>query len=183
MWELSERQLKELGDLFVKFYKDKLKEKIYPYGNPKVRGIGNKVASGRLLNSLSAKVKDTPDGLMLELTYMDYLKYVNLGRRKGRGMVPIKALLEWIKVKRIKGRNKKGRFIKDLSFAFAIQKNIFKYGIRPANVFDKTYDTFEDVLANPPAEFRDEYERLYQAIGEDVENFLSNVINKEIPSN
>jgi hypothetical protein len=70
-----------------------------------------------------------------------------------------------------------------LSFAFAIQKNIFKYGIRPANVFDKTYDTFEDVLANPPAEFRDEYERLYQAIGEDVENFLTNVINKEIPSN
>lgn len=182
MWELSEQQLKELGDLFIDFYKKKLREEIYPYGNPNVRGTSNKVASGKLVDSLSARVTDTPDGLVLELSYMDYLKYVNLGRRRKKGKVPIKSLLRWIKDRRIRGRNKKGRFIKDLSFAFAIQRNIFKYGIRPANVFDKTYDSFEEVLLNPPPQFRDEYERLYDAIGQDVENFLIQTINQELPS-
>jgi hypothetical protein len=182
MWELTEQQLQQLGELFVDFYKERLKDKIYPYGNPNQRGLGNKVASGKLLNSLSATVKDTDDGLMIEITYMDYLKYVNLGRRPRKGFVPIKALLNWIKVKGIRGRNKKGRFIKDLSFAYAIQKNIYKYGIRPANVFDKTYDSFEDILSDPPIAFRDEYEQLYEAIGQDVENFLIQTINRELSS-
>ena len=41
MWELSEQQLKELGDLFIDFYKKKLREEIYPYGNPNARGVGH----------------------------------------------------------------------------------------------------------------------------------------------
>jgi hypothetical protein len=182
MWELTQEQLNQLGQLFVDYYRERIKDKIYPYGNPNQRGLGNKVASGRLLNSLSAQVKDTQDGLVLEITYMDYFKYVNLGRRPRKGFVPIRALLEWIRVKGIKGRNKKGRFIKNLSFAFAIQRNIYKYGIRPANVFDKAYDSFEDILENPPIAFRDEYDQLYDAIGRDVENFLEKTINKELSS-
>jgi hypothetical protein len=119
-----------------------------------------------------------------QISYMDYFKYVNRGRKPKSKRVPIPALLEWIKYKKIKPRDKKGRFIKmkPMSLAFAIQTNIYKFGIRPANIFDKTYDDFEDVLINPPAEFRDEYEQLYQAIGEDVENFIINTINKELPS-
>jgi hypothetical protein len=182
MWELTEQQLQDLGDIFIDFYKKKITEKIYPYGNPKVRGLGNKVASGKLLNSLSAKVKDTPDGLMLELSYMDYLKNVNFGRKPKKKKVPVNVLLQWIKDKRIRGRNKKGRFIKDLSFAFAVQQNIFKYGIRPTNIFDKTYDSFEDVLLNPPPQLSDQYTLLYDAIGQDVENFLIQTINQEIES-
>ena len=182
MWELSEKELEKLGKMFKDFYQDKIDEKIYPFGNPKIRGLGNKVASGNLYNSLSVKVIDTEDGLMLELSYADYLKNVNFGRRKGKGKVPIKALLKWIKDRGLKGRNKKGKYIKDLSFAFGIQQNIFKYGIRPANIFDKAYDSLEDILSNPPSYFRDEYEKLYDKIGQDVENFLINTINKEISS-
>jgi hypothetical protein len=183
MWELSEQELNSLGKLFTAFYKKKIKEKIYPFGNP-IRGLGNKIASGRLYNSISAQVVETQEGLKLEITYMDYFKYVNRGRKPKSKRVPIPALLEWIKYKKIKPRDKKGRFIKmkPMSLAFAIQTNIYKFGIRPANIFDKTYDDFEDVLINPPAEFRDEYEQLYQAIGEDVENFIINTINKELPS-
>ena len=182
MWELSEKELEKLGKMFKDFYQDRLDDKIYPYGNPKVRGVGNKVASGNLYNSLSVQVKDTEEGLVLEISYLDYLKNVNFGRRKGKKKVPLQSLLKWIKEKGVKGRNKKGKFIKDTSFAFAIQQNIFKYGIRPANVFDKAYDSLEDILANPPAYFRDEYEKLYDKIGQDVENFLINTINREIPS-
>lgn len=184
MYELTEQQLQQLGDMFAAFYRQKIKAKIYPFGNPNVRGVSNKVASGKLLNSIKTKVKETPEGLMLEVEYMDYFKYVNLGRRKGGKYVPIKALLDWIKIRGIRRRDEKGRFVKgsQLSLAFAIQKNIHKFGIRRTNIYDKAYDSLEDVLMNPPAEFRDDFERLYNAIGNDVENFIINTLNKEIPS-
>ena len=184
MWELTEEQLEQLGNMFAAFYRQKIKAKIYPFGNPNVRGVSNKVASGKLLNSIKTKVKETPEGLMLEVEYMDYFKYVNLGRRKGGKYVPIKALLDWIKIRGIRRRDEKGRFVKgsQLSLAFAIQKNIHKFGIRRTNIYDKAYDSLEDVLMNPPAEFRDDFERLYNAIGNDVENFIINTLNKEIPS-
>ena len=184
MYELSEKQLQQLGDMFAAFYRQKIKAKIYPFGNPSVRGLSNKVASGKLLNSIKTKVKETPDGLMLEIEYMDYFKYVNLGRRKGGKFVPIKALLDWIKIRGIRRRDEKGRFVKgsQLSLAFAIQKNIHKFGIRRTNIYDKAYDSLEDVLMNPPPEFRDDFERLYNAVGDDVENFITRIINKEIPS-
>ena len=166
--------------MFINFFKQKLQQPIYPYGNPNVRGQGNKVASGQLLNSLTATVvPKTGGGFELVITYMDYFQNVNLGRRPGRGMVPIPALLDWIKVRGIRGRNKKGKFISNLSFAFAIRQNIFKFGIRPANIYDKAYDSFEAILENPPAEFRDEYNRLYEAMGRDVENFIAQTVNKE----
>ena len=184
MYELTEEQLEQLGNMFAAFYRQKIKAKIYPFGNPNVRGVSNKVASGKLLNSIKTKVKETPEGLMLEVEYMDYFKYVNLGRRKGGKYVPIKALLDWIKIRGIRRRDEKGRFVKgsQLSLAFAIQKNIHKFGIRRTNIYDKAYDSLEDVLMNPPAEFRDDFERLYNAIGNDVENFIINTLNKEIPS-
>lgn len=184
MYDLTEEQLKQLGDMFVAFYKQKIKAKIYPFGNPNIRGKSNKVASGKLLNSIKANVKETPEGLMLEVEYMDYFKYVNLGRRKGGKFVPIKALLEWIKIRGIRRRDKKGRFVKgsQLSLAFAIQKNIHKFGIRRTNIYDKAYDSLEDVLMNPPPEFRDDFERLYDAVGNDVENFIIKTLNREIPS-
>ena len=121
---------------------------------------------------------------MLEVEYMDYFKYVNLGRRKGGKYVPIKALLDWIKIRGIRRRDEKGRFVKgnQLSLAFAIQKNIHKFGIRRTNIYDKAYDALEDALINPPAEFRDDFERLYEAVGNDVENFIIRTLNKEIPS-
>ncbi len=94
MFELSEIELQRLGTLFVNFFKQKLQEKIYPYGNPQ-RGVGDKVASGQLLNSLTATVVPKQGGgFELVITYMDYFQNVNFGRRPGKGMVPIPALLD-----------------------------------------------------------------------------------------
>lgn len=182
MWELSEIELQRLGTLFINFFKQKLQQKIYPYGNPQ-RGVGDKVATGQLLNSLTATVMPKTDGgFELVITYMDYFKNVNLGRRPGVGLVPIPALLDWIKVRGIRGRRPNGQFMPNLSLAFAIQKSIYKFGIRPANIYDKAYDSFEALLENPPPEFQNEYNALYDAIGQDVENFIEMTVNKEFPS-
>lgn len=55
--------------------------------------------------------------------------------KKGEHPLPMKVLIDWIKKENI-------RFNIDLQkgMAFAIQKNIIKFGIRPANIEDKLYD-------------------------------------------
>jgi hypothetical protein len=184
MWEYTDEALQHIGDLFVAELKKKIKQKSYPYGNPDVKGEGNKYASGDLYNSISANVIQTKDGATLEISYNDYFKYVNKGRKKGRGLVPIKAILKWISIRGIKGRNKKGRFIKNISFAFAIQKNIFKYGIRPANIYDNTLDTLEETFNNLPNNFppylMEGYRELYEAIGQDANLFIEATLEKEL---
>jgi hypothetical protein len=82
----------------------------------------------------------------------------------------------------LRGRNKKGQFIPNLSFAFAIQTNIYKFGIRPSNIYDKGLDGLLDFVDNPPAELADELQEIYAMIAEDVNNFLVQTINKELPS-
>ena len=184
MWEGTEEELQELGEIFVEHYKQILTQKRFPFGNPNVKGLGNKYATGDLYNSISAKVQNTTRGLQLEITYLDYYKNVNFGRRPGGKKVPIKALMEWIRVRGIKKRDAKGRFAKGgiKSLAFAIQTNIHKFGIRRANLFDKAYTSLEDAFERPPAFLEAQFTQLYEAIGQDVENFIINTFEKYIPS-
>jgi hypothetical protein len=186
MFELTDRELQRFGTFLVTLMKKKIKEKIYPYGNPETRGKGNKYASGQLYNSLTATVIPSKNNKPSELviTYQDYFKYVNLGRKANKRKVPIFNLLQWIKIRGIKAKDKKGKQIKDLSLAFAIQTNIFRYGIRPANIYDKALDDFSSVLddlpRNIPQELRAEYESLINAVEEDVNQFIDRSIDKEI---
>jgi len=180
MFELTEEALQKLGTLFVKMMKQKIRERIYPYGNPQ-SGVGDKYASGNLYNSLTATVMPNGDDFELVITYADYFKYVNQGRRAGVKKVPLTALLDWIKIRGIRGRDKKGRFIPNLSLAFAIRQNIYKYGIRPANIYDKGLDSLEAIFENPPPELQQAYTDLYAAIENDVVNFVdANISTKEI---
>lgn len=181
-YPLTKIALNDLGELFTEMLKRKIQQKIYPYGNPDVRGIGNKVASGNLLNSISYKVVMVDNVETLEITYADYFEYVNKGRRIGAKRVPLNALIEWIKIRGIRRRDERGRFAKGgrLSLAFAIQQNIFKYGIRPANLYDKTLDSLEDLFDNPPPEIANELNDLFRAIEGDINNLIENTIIKEI---
>lgn len=181
---LTRQALEYVGGIFVDYMKTKIQENIYPYGwvgdPPTSRGVGNKVASGKLLDSLTYNVIDEGGQPVLVLTYVDYFKYVNLGRRPGVKRVPMKVLFDWIKIKKIRGRDKKGRFIKDMSLAWAIQTNIFKYGIRPANIYDKTLDSIEDLFDNPPAEIQAEIDELVEAMAGDINNLILQTIEDEI---
>jgi len=179
---LTERALNKFGELFTQYLKDAISKKQYPYGNPQ-RGVGDKVASGKLLDSISYDVEvDTNGDPMLVISYIDYFQNVNWGRRPEKKKVPISSILDWIKVRGLQGRNKKGQFIPRLSFAFAIQTNIYKFGIRPANIYDKGLDGLLDFVDNPPPGLADEWQDVYDMIAEDVNVFIEKTINIELPS-
>lgn len=173
----------QIAEMIDKMIKDILTEKVYPYGHPQF-GIGNKVASGSLRDSIEVQVVRRNENLMIEILANDYFQWVQSGRAKGKKGVPVSAILAWMRSRGItatdrtnnefkalqsqvatayiinKGRIKKGKhalpmdvlinwikekkivFNVDLQkgMAFAIQKNIIKFGIRPANIEDKLYD-------------------------------------------
>lgn len=183
---LTERALNRFGELFTQYLKEEIKKKQYPYGNPQ-RGLGDKVASKKLLDSISYDVEiDTNGDPMLVLSYIDYFQNVNFGRRKETKKVPIDSILSWIKIRGIKPKDYKGRGrpskLGQLSLAFAIQTNIYKFGIRPANIYDKGLDGLLDFVDNPPQGLADEWQDVYDMIAEDVNVFLQQTINKELPS-
>jgi hypothetical protein len=74
----------------------------------------------------------------------DYFQWVQSGRKPGAKGVPIDSIEQWIRDRKLKGRDKKGKFIKNRNFAFAIQKNIKKFGIRPSNFLDVAVDKLQD---------------------------------------
>jgi hypothetical protein len=178
----------EIAELIDDMLKDILRENIYPYGHPQF-GVGNKVASGGLVNSIEVKVVRKNTDIVIELFANDYFQWVQSGRLAGKKGVPIPAILGWMRSRGINGtdrnnskygalqsqvatayiinkaRIKKGlkalpmkvlldwvkekniKFNIDLdkSMAFAIQKNIKKFGIRPSNIEDKL---FEQIASN-----------------------------------
>ena len=87
-----------------------------------------KVATGALLNSIRYKV--TSRGTIV-FNYNETGKYVESGRRKNSRFPPPASILQWIRVKGIKGRSKDGRFISNNSLAFLIGRSIAKNGIKP----------------------------------------------------
>jgi hypothetical protein len=94
----------------------------------------------------------------------EYGQFVQSGRLPGKGFVPVGSLMKWIKQRGLKGRDKKGKFITDKSFAFAIQKNIKKFGIRPANFIDVS---IEKIMEDP---------RITELLGEAAYDELINAI-------
>lgn len=85
---------------------------------------------GNLYNTLKYEVKNN----VMEIISANYAEYVDKGRLSGKKKVPIQALVKWIKFNNIKPRNSKsGRFTTVIGMAYAIQTNIFKYGITERN--------------------------------------------------
>jgi len=118
--------------------KDTLLEKRYEYGWPS-KGVSNKKATGGLINSIKVIQieENNTDILKVEMKDPNY-KYVEEGRRKGtakgKGYVPIKAILKWMAQRGIGIRNEKGQFVKDdaarTAAAFRISNSIRVNGIR-----------------------------------------------------
>ena len=179
---LTTQALQEFGKLFTSYLKEEINREQFPYGNPE-RGLGNKVASGKLRDSIGYEVITGSDGNpTLEISYVNYFENVNLGRRKQKKRVPVKAILDWIKVRGIAAQNDNGIPIPPLSLAFAIQTNIYKFGIRKTNIYDKGLDGLLDFVDNPPPELAQELQDIYNMIAEDVNNFIERTITKELPS-
>ncbi len=134
--------LEKIAPIIEDILKKTLEQKRYPFGFAKFRGVGNKVASGKLRDSISVQVKKVNDNeTIIQVLSEQYAQWVQSGRLPGKKGVPISAIEEWIKSRGLQGRDKTGKFIKRRSFAFAIQNNIKKFGIRPSNFLDVALET------------------------------------------
>lgn len=157
--------LQAIAPIIEKAIKQSLAEKRYPFGHKKM-GLGNKIASGTLYNSVQVNVNGVnrtmsqpiinrtnsltgsdrdnrntgQNRTKIEVYMAEYWQWVQSGRLPGKKGVPLGSIEKWIAERGLKGRDKKGRFTTNRSFAFAIQKNIKKFGIRPSNFLDVAFD-------------------------------------------
>jgi hypothetical protein len=108
----------------------------------------NKRASGKLINSLDHRVRMDAEGWIIEILGEDYLEYVDQGvdgrfsvygspYRYTNKMPPVSAISKWCDIKGI-----------SRSAAFAIAKNIFKFGIEPTYVIQNTEREFKADLGD-----------------------------------
>jgi hypothetical protein len=156
--------LEAIAPILEQIIKDSLEQKRYPFGFANNTGDSNKVASGKLRDSVKVEVVEKKNETILQVIMIEYAQYVQAGRMSGKGKVPIKSLLQWIKDRKLKGRNKKGQYISNLNFAYAIQTNIKKFGIRPAGFIDIS---IEKIMSDP---------RITELIGEAAYDDLINAI-------
>lgn len=98
--------IKDIGEEIVKKYKSELKNK-------------NKIASGKLYNSIDYKLEVTSNSIKLIFISEDYFINVEDGRPAGKRMPPIDVIKKWCKQKGILEKN-----------AYAIARNISLKGIR-----------------------------------------------------
>jgi hypothetical protein len=157
--------LEKIAPIIETIMKKTLEQKRYPFGFAKFRGTGNKVASGKLRDSISVNVvKVNQEETIIQVISEEYAQWVQSGRLPGKKGVPISALENWIKSRGLQGRDKKGKFIKRRSFAFAIQNNIKKFGIRPSNFLDVALE----MIAEDP--------KIMDLIGDEAYDDLINLI-------
>lgn len=111
-------------------------------------------ASEALFNSIHSVIDQTLTGVTISTQALYYAKFVNAGRKPGTKGVPIDALVEWIRRKRLNMEGKRER-----SVAFAIQRSIRDKGIKPSRFIDKSIDKFNKSkrLENNIERFLDEY--------------------------
>jgi len=126
---IKRRALDEFALLFVKTLKEQL--------------INNKPfskrASGRLVESINIKIDEKEGGETITILAEDYLKFVDQGvsgtiRKYNTPYSykskkpPINVILQWMRLKGI-----------PQEAAYPIQNKIFRFGLKPTNVIDKTF--------------------------------------------
>jgi hypothetical protein len=108
------------------------------------KGLNN---SSALYNSMMVTYDSTPT---IKIESLDYLKYLDGGRRAGARKIPVQIILKWIKRKKIRPRNARGQF-KSMTLnqlAFVIQRSIFNIGIRPRNILKKSFQEIDKLYKN-----------------------------------
>lgn len=94
---------------------------------------GRKIATGNLVNSLVFKYSFNAGRYTIQITGEKYLINVDRGRRAGAKRPPIQAIINWINIKRIRIKVKKGQKRQDVvrGVAFAMSNKISQRGIKP----------------------------------------------------
>lgn len=128
-----------------------LKKAMEKYGEALVLEIvkqlksADKIATGNLAKSVDYELIEALDSIAVNILSLDYMDVVDGGRRKGAKAPPTDVIVKWMKVRKIKGRDKRGRFIKDKSTAFLIARAIGKNGIKPTFVIKKSINKLKSL--------------------------------------
>ena len=161
--------------VFAKKFQETLKASLikpYPFApgyNKERRPFGvrdMKSKTGNLYKSIEVEYDTSKDTIVISM--LDYWQNVNDGRKPGK-YVPIKPLMEWIRHKGFNKNKKTGKFQKFSikGMAFAVSKNIQKFGIAPTNFYDDAFVKFiEDYQEGP-----------LNAMGIDIQNFFAKIID------
>lgn len=138
-----------------------------------------KSASGKLADSIYADLRLHKQSFSLEFWMTPYGEFVDKGvsgKKKKYNtpfsykdkMPPSNVFLKWIKIRGIKGRDKKGRFISNKSLSFLIARSVFNKGLKPSLFFTKPFTQ----------EFKGLSDELVEAFGLDIDNFLKYTLDK-----
>ena len=119
-----------------------------------------KSASGALINSLDYRVKETAQNISIIIQSNEYLQFVDEGRKPGK-YPPIRAISKWASLKGI-----------SQDAVFPIARSIYKFGIKPTNVIQKTNNEFFNSQT-----FANKYE---QRISTNIEDIVFNIIQTEL---
>lgn len=107
-----------------------------------------KEATGTLAKSVDYELIEALDKISVGIKAVDYFEYVDGGRRRGAKPPPSDAIVKWMKVKGIKGRNPKtGKFISQKSAAFLIARAIGRRGIKPVFAVKKSLRKLKSLQA------------------------------------
>lgn len=117
--------LEKLATILEQIFKESLEEDVYHFGLASHKGVSNKIASGNLRNSIKAIPEEGAIGIEMN----SYGKFVQSGRKTNKKGVPVDALILWIQQRHLTGKTKDGKRMTTRQFAFAIQRNIKKFGI------------------------------------------------------
>jgi len=181
-----EEELAGAFELYAQLFAEKLKGALrqnYPYApgknddaysngrNTTYQGMGNKVSGGipegyntNLVDSVQA-VYDV-NTREIQIFMNDYWQYVNDGRNAGK-YVPIRPLMLWA-MDRLGLDQTEAR-----GMAFAVSKNIQKFGIKPTYFFDLAIEQLSAQID----------EELFEQLGASIDDFVSQTIINAIPAN
>jgi hypothetical protein len=177
--------LESIAPIIEQIFKNNLSARKYPFGQ-KFVGVGNKIASSTLYNSVKVNViQNNQPEPQLEISFDAYGEFVDTGRLPHTNMVPVSAIMQWLQEKGIGVRDERGRFVKGhsktknkikkanqkgdaLPIAFAIQRNIYKFGIRRTGWIGNSYLQ----LINDA--------KIMNLLGESAMQDLLNIINENL---
>lgn len=177
--------MKEITDILNSFAKEVIRQ---ARANLTRQDIN---VSRQLYNDLNFELKEGKNSLRLQFLLGSYGMFRDLGvKGKNPSSVkngvqkapnspykfktkkpPIKDLLQWVKARRLRLRDSKGRFRKGgrLSLTYIIQNRIFAQGIKPSLFFTKPYKK----------NFKKLPEELVKAYGISVQDFVQEAFKFE----
>ena len=137
-----------LDEIVKNFATDLLNIILFQLQQPYISASGKRFKgldkNSDLYNSVQVSYDSTPT---VKIESLDYLKYLDSGRRAGAKKIPIQIILKWIKKKKIRPRNARGQF-KSMTLnqlAWVIQRSIFRIGIRPRNIIKKSFEQIDEL--------------------------------------